>query len=232
MNRVITTVAAIVLTATGLEGQSPGQKAAHAYRESHGPEILHSYVALLSMPNVASDSADIWRNAIYIRDRFRERGVNAELLTQPGAPPIVYGELKVPGATRTLGIYAHYDGQPVDSTRWTHAPWSPTLYTRAMEAGGKARPLPSAGEAVDPEWRLYGRSSGDDKAPIGAMLAVLDAYRAAGIHPTSNIKFFLDGEEEAGSPHMAEYLKQYRDRIDDIDIWLFCDGPVHQSGRP
>ncbi len=229
------TVAAALLTILvpcALSAQSPGQKAAHAYREAHGPQILHSYVALLSMPNVASDSADIWRNAIYIRDRFRERGVNAELLTQPGAPPIVYGELKAPGATRTIGIYAHYDGQPVDSTRWTHAPWSPTLYTRAMEAGGEARPLPSAGEAVDPEWRLYGRSSGDDKAPIGAMLAVLDAYRAAGIRPTSNIKFFLDGEEEAGSPHMAEYLKQYRDRIDDIDIWLFCDGPVHQSGRP
>lgn len=232
MNRTATALLTTLLLPCTLSAQSPGQRAAHAYRESHGPEILHSYVALLSMPNVASDSADIWRNAIYIRDRFRERGVNAELLTQPGAPPIVYGELKVPGATRTLGIYAHYDGQPVDSTRWTHAPWSPTLYTRAMEAGGKPLPLPSAGGAVDPEWRIYGRSSGDDKAPIGAMLAVLDAYRAAGIHPTSNIKFFLDGEEEAGSPHMAEYLKQYRDRIDDIDIWLFCDGPVHQSGRP
>jgi len=232
MNRTAAALLTAVLLPCALSAQSPGQKAAHAYRVSHAPGILRAYTELLSMPNVASDSADIWKNATYIRDRFRERGVAAELLTQPGAPPLVYGELKAPGVTRTIGIYAHYDGQPVDSTRWAHAPWTPTLYTRAMEAGGQARPLPASGDAVDPEWRIYARSSGDDKAPIGAMLAVLDAYRAAGIRPTSNIRFLLDGEEEAGSPHLAEYLKQYRDRFDGIDIWLFCDGPVHQSGRP
>ncbi len=52
------------------------------------------------------------------------------------------------------------------------------------------------------------------------------------MRPTSNLIFLFDGEEEAGSPHLREYLTRYRDRVSPIDIWLFFDGPVHQSGRP
>ena len=85
---------------------------------------------------------------------------------------------------------------------------------------------------VDPEWRLYARSAGDDKAPIAAILNVLKAFREGSVRPTSNLIFLFDGEEEAGSPHLGEYLTRYRDRVSPIDIWLFFDGPVHQSGRP
>ena len=61
---------------------------------------------------------------------------------------------------------------------------------------------------------------------------MLRAFREGGVRPTSNLIFFFDGEEEAGSPHLDEYLTRYRDRVNPIDIWLFFDGPVHQSGRP
>ena len=88
------------------------------------------------------------------------------------------------------------------------------------------------GQPIDPEWRIYARSAGDDKAPIGALLPVLRAFREAGISPTSNIRFFFDGEEEAGSPRLQRYLETNRDRLDGIDVWLFFDGPVHQSRRP
>ena len=87
-------------------------------------------------------------------------------------------------------------------------------------------------QPVDPEWRLYARSAGDDKAPIAAILPALRAFRENRIAPTSNLIFFFDGEEEAGSPHLEQYLRQYRDRLGRIDIWLFFDGPAHQSGRP
>jgi len=99
-----------------------------------------------------------------------------------------------------------------------------------MEAGGEPRPMPEEGEAVDPEWRIYARSAGDDKAPIAAILPVLRSFREAGVAPTSNLIFFLDGEEEAGSPHLGEYMERWNDRIEDIDIWLFFDGPAHPSG--
>ncbi|MCH7474397.1 MAG: M20/M25/M40 family metallo-hydrolase [Gemmatimonadetes bacterium] len=241
MSKAILTISVIlhsglvVFNPATAAAQQSGADVARAYRESHEAEIIGDFAELLALPNVASDSAGINRNAIYLRDALRALGIDAELLRladQPRVPPIVFGEIRVPGATRTLGVYVHYDGQPVDSSRWTHGPWQPTLYTRAMESGGVARSMPVPGEPVDPEWRIYARSAGDDKAPLGALLPVLTAFREANVTPTSNIKFFFDGEEEAGSQHLREYLESNRDRVDDIDIWLFFDGPVHQSGRP
>ena len=214
-----------------LSAQSPVE-VARAYRQENGSKILRDFSELLSIPNVARDSANILRNAQYIRDQLTARGVTSELLFVDGAPPIVYGELLVPGAERTLGIYVHYDGQPVDPTMWSNAPWEPTLYTQALENGGQVIPMPADGDSIDPEWRIYARSAGDDKAPLGALFAVLDAFNERGIQPTSNLKFFLDGEEEAGSRHLREYLEGNRAKLDDIDVWLFFDGPVHQSRRP
>jgi acetylornithine deacetylase/succinyl-diaminopimelate desuccinylase-like protein len=223
--------ALLAWTAASAAAQS-GAQVARTYRQAHEAEIVRGFAELLSYPNRASDVEDITRAAAYIRDQLGEVGIDAELLRIDGAPPIVYGELLVPGAERTLGIYVHYDGQPVNPSEWTHPPFEPTLYTSAMEAGGQAIPLPGAGSPVDPEWRLYARSAGDDKAPIAALLPVLRAFRESGVMPTSNLIFFFDGEEEAGSRHMGEYMELYRERLQRIDIWLFFDGPAHASGRP
>ncbi len=208
-----------------------------AFRRAHEAEILRDFAALLRLPNVASDSVGIRRNADHIRSQLEKRGVAAELWTIAGAPPIVYGTLethgvdKTLGAERTLGIYVHYDGQPVDTAEWTHPPFEPTLLSAAIEAGGEVLPFPSPGEPTDPEWRIYARAAGDDKAPLAALFAALDALSAAGISRTSNLVFLFEGEEEAGSPHLGAYLERHRDRLD-VDLWLICDGPAHQSRRP
>jgi acetylornithine deacetylase/succinyl-diaminopimelate desuccinylase-like protein len=217
----------------------PAVRAARAWREAHGPEIVRDYADLLAIPNVARDTETIRKNAEAIRDLLTARGAEVELWTlpeSPEAPPIVYGRLPADaapnGERRTLGIYVHYDGQPVDASRWTATePWTPKLYTKAIEDGGEAIPLPADGEAIDPEWRLYARGSGDDKAPIPALLAALDALAAAGVPRTSDLVFFFEGEEEAGSTHLEEYMRAHRDELQ-VDAWLICDGPVHQSRRP
>jgi acetylornithine deacetylase/succinyl-diaminopimelate desuccinylase-like protein len=211
--------------------QTTPRQAVDRFVAENGSQILAEYAELLAIPNVGSDSAGIHRNADFIGSAFQRRGVMLEQLKVPGAPPLIYGEIETPGATRTLGIYIHYDGQPVDESRWTHGPWQPTLYTRSMELGGEPRPMPVRGEAIDPEWYLYARSAGDDKAPFGALLPVLDAFRESEIALTSNIKFMLDGEEEMGSPNLQQYLDEYGDRWADVDVWLFCDGPMHHSRR-
>ena len=156
----VSSVVAAALAAT-LAAQS-GPDLVTRYREANGPRILRDFATLLTYPNRARDTADIERAAGYIRDQLLAAGVKAELLRLDGAPPIVYGMVTVPGATRTLGLYVHYDGQRVDPKAWAHPPFEPTLYTRAMEAGGKPRPMPRDGETIDPEWRLYARSAGDD----------------------------------------------------------------------
>lgn len=230
--RTVMAATAALLACTVPVGAQTGPDVARSYREAHEASLLRDFAELLTHPNVASDAENIRRTAAYIRDQLREVGVASELLDVAGAPPLIYGTLTVPGATRTLGLYVHYDGQPVNPAEWTHPPFEPTLYTRAMEAGGAPIALPGDGQAVDPEWRLYGRSAGDDRAPIAAILPVLRSFQESGVLPTSNLVFLFEGEEEAGSPHLEEYLQTYRDRFDPVDVWLFFDGPVHQSGRP
>lgn len=209
-----------------------GAEVARAYRETHAPAIVRDFAEMLRYPNRARDLDDVTRAAEYLQAQLGDAGVEARLLRLAGVPPVVFGELRVPGATRTLGLYAHYDGQPVDASNWTHPPFEPTLYTAAMEAGGRVRDWPADTDAVDPEWRIYARSAGDDKAPIQAFLSVLRAFRDGAITPTSNLIFLFDGEEEAGSRRLGDYMELVRDRVDTVDIWLFCDGPAHQSGRP
>jgi acetylornithine deacetylase/succinyl-diaminopimelate desuccinylase-like protein len=207
--------------------------AVRAYRRANEHRLLREYVALLSIPNVASDRVNIRRNAAHISEMMRRRGIEPRLLEagDAAAPPVVYGEWKTPGAARTIALYAHYDGQPTDPRKWDGTePWKPALRSSAIEAGGHVIPLPKDGEPINPEWRLYARSASDDKAGVFAILTAFDALKAAGIQPTSNIKFFFEGEEEAGSPHLSEILTRHKSLLG-ADAWVVCDGPVHQSGR-
>ena len=195
------------------------------WRASHEREILAEFAELVAIPNLANDAPNIQRNAEVLRAMCEKRGLTTRLLTIEGAPPLVVANLSVPEAKRTIAFYAHYDGQPVDASQWKSPPWQPVMRDQAGNdvdwRGAKS---------IDPEWRLFARASSDDKGPIMAMLAALDAMKAADAKPAVNLRFVFEGEEEAGSPHLADYLKRYRDELR-ADAWLFCDGPVHQSRR-
>ncbi|MEP7013090.1 MAG: M20/M25/M40 family metallo-hydrolase [Acidobacteriota bacterium] len=241
---------AVLLASTLLSAAAPAASpvpaahAAHAadvanrYRMKHETEIVRDFIELLAIPNVPkypSAPDGLAKNADEIARRLERRGIHTRRLEVPGAPPAIYGERATPGAKTTVVFYAHYDGQPVDPARWTNGdPFHPYLTDRALADGGKPIPFPADGTpgvSFDPESRLYARSAGDDKAPVVALLAALDALDEAGIQPTVNLKFFFEGEEEQGSPHLAQMLAAYRDLLA-ADLWLFCDGPVHQSRRP
>ncbi len=202
---------------------------ARQWREAHERAIVSEFIDLLSLPNLARNAPDIRKNAAAIAAMLDRRGVKTRLLEIPGAPPAVYGEIATPGAARTIVFYAHYDGQPLDPKEWATPPWQPALRDAPLEKDGRVIPLPASGK-FDPEWRLYGRSTGDDKAPIQAMASALDALKAASIPLRSNVKFIFEGEEEAGSPHLGEIIAANKDLLRG-DVWLICDGPVHQSRR-
>lgn len=212
-------------------GQSnAAARAVREWRTGHEREILGELMALLARPNLARDGPAIRANAAAVAAMLEKRGVATRLLEVEGAPPVVFGSIETPGATRTIVFYAHYDGQPVDPKEWTTPPWEPVVRDGPLESGGKIVALPAAG-AVNPEWRVYARSASDDKAPIVALLADLDALKAAHVPLRSNVKFVFEGEEEAGSPHLGAILRKYKDLLAS-DVWMICDGPVHQSRRP
>lgn len=232
-SRIAPVTAALLVSSTviGAQSSSPLRARVDAYRSAHDMEIVRELSDLVSIPNLSSDSVNIRRNAQHLIELMGRRGIQGRLLESPsGGPPAVFGELRSPGATRTIVLYAHYDGQPVDTTQWLTPPWKPVLRDKLHNEGGRIIEIPATAGSVQGEWRLYGRSSGDDKAPIIAMLRAVDALRALNITPSVNLKFFFDGEEEAGSPHLRPLLDRYADLLRG-DAWLFGDGPVHQSRR-
>ncbi len=224
-------LAVVLLGLAGIVGaqSNPAARAARAWREVHERAILGEFLQLLALPNLARDAEGIRKNAAAVSALFEKRGVKTRLLEVPGAPPAVYGEILTPGAPRTIIFYAHYDGQPLDPKEWATPPWDPVVRDRPLDKDGRVIALPPAGK-IDPEWRIYARSASDDKAPLVAISTALDALKSARIAPRSNLKFVFEGEEEAGSPHLAQIITKYKDLLA-ADVWLICDGPVHQSRR-
>ncbi|HET9428593.1 MAG TPA: M20/M25/M40 family metallo-hydrolase [Allosphingosinicella sp.] len=189
----------------------PGQ-----WVDAHRDAILAEYLPLLAIPNDAANLDDIRRNADHIVAMMGRRGLSPRLLESPdrSAPPLIYGEWRVPGAERTFILYAHYDGQPVTPEDWSVTPpFTPRLVGEGDEA------------------RIYARSASDDKAGVMAILAAVDALRAEGRTPSFNLKIVFEGEEEAGSPNLAGLLRLHRETLSS-DGWIIVDGPAHQSGPP
>jgi acetylornithine deacetylase/succinyl-diaminopimelate desuccinylase-like protein len=196
---------------------------------------LQEFMQLLSIPNVASDTYNIQRNASMIMELMRKRNIQDVKLLTPqtkDAPPAIYGEIKVPGAVKTIIFYAHYDGQPVDPSKWATGfqPFTPKLVNGTTADAEKIIPLPSQGNKINEDWRIFARGASDDKGGVMAILWAYEAIIQSGQLPNCNIKFFFEGEEEAGSPHLQEILLKYPTELQS-DIWVICDGPVHQSGN-
>lgn len=215
-----------VLSETPVE---QSRRASEQWRAKHGLDILNDFRALLSIPNVASDPAAMNKNADWIEAYLEERQFKTQRLEAGGAP-YVFAELNNPEAARTLLIYAHFDGQPVKPDNWVTPAWQPTLRDDSIEAGGKPIPWPNEVSQLNDHWRIFARSAGDDKAPIIALMAAIDALKAAGLSPSVNIKLILDGEEEAGSPSLNKIIEKYGHLLK-ADLMLFCDGPMHQSRK-
>lgn len=217
---------------------SPAQVAqeVRSYRLDNEDRIVRELAEFLSIPNVASDTPNIQKNAARLVEMLEARGVEAHLLPIGGRGPVVFGKLTSPDAQRTVIFYAHYDGQPVDPAAWTDGkPFEPELRSGAIEAGGKRIPFPEnrSGNrsSYSDDWRIYARSSSDDKSPIVALLAALDALRARKIPLGVNLKVIFEGEEEAGSPNLERTLELHKNLLGG-DLLITADGPVHQSGRP
>lgn len=199
-------------------------------RQQHS--ALSELVEFLKLPNVAADGAAIRVNAERLLEMMAKRNLAPRFLEAATAdePPALYGEWLTPGAKHTVVFYAHYDGQPTNPKKWTITePWNPVFYTDIAPRGQKMV-APSPGTIINPNTRVYARSSSDDKAGVVAILGAIDALRASGKTPDINIKIFFDGEEERGSPHLEQTAK-HNGEVLKADAWVIVDGPIHQSGR-
>ena len=216
----------------GLISQSQTiQQKVNLYRKENESKIIDEYVKFVTIPNVTRDTTNILRNAAFIKTMMEQHGIKAEFLNgiTPNVNPVVFGEIKVPGAKYTLSFYAHYDGQPVNPAKWTGGlkPFEPVFIDKPVEQGGK---IISVSGNISPEYRLAGRGSADDKAGIMTILNAYDALVKTGVTLTHNIKFFFEGEEELGSTHLDEIFKKNKEKLQ-TDLWVIIDGPRHVSGK-
>ena len=124
-----------------LAAETPAE-AARKYTETKKPQLVQQFSEFLSIPNVAADPADLRRNADLLVEMLKKRGVDSRLLSFPGAPSVVFGQINVPGAKHTIVFYAHYDGQPVTPSEWEGgSPFTPVI----REVDGVQRDLCQVG---------------------------------------------------------------------------------------
>jgi acetylornithine deacetylase/succinyl-diaminopimelate desuccinylase-like protein len=174
------------------------------------PRALEDLCDLVRIPSISADGFDqeqVRRSADATASLLRGAGLDVEILEVPGGRPAVLGRRQGPPGSPTVLLYAHHDVQPVGNLEdWTDDPFEP----------------------VERDGRLYGRGTSDDKAGIVAHLAVL---RAFGDELPVNVVVLVEGEEEIGSPTLAEFLVAHRESLS-ADVIVLADSDSWRIGRP
>ncbi len=233
MARLVLTAAVALPLASARSGdaQDDLRPRVEAWVAAHQQAIVGELLELLAIPNVASDRANIEKNAAFLKSMLERRGFTAELLPTKGNP-LVWGERTAPGATTTVLVYCQFDGQPVDPKGWAQAdPFSPVLRTGRHDSGARLVAGARSQRRYEDDWRVYARSAADAKGPIIAFMAALDALGALRMDPTVNLRVVMDGEEEIRSPSLVPAIARHRDKLR-ADWMLVFDGPVHFTGQP
>ncbi len=173
-------------------------------------QFVEKLRTLCQQPSVSAQNLGMTEAAELVGKLLKAAGFVVESYVPAHAPPVVFGELLSKRGSKTLLVYNHYDVQPVEPVElWTYPPFSAT-----MENG-----------------RVYARGASDNKGNIVSRLLAIDALlKARGDVPCS-IKWVIEGEEEIGSPHFAEFISKYRERLSgDSAIWEF--GGLDYEDRP
>lgn len=196
-------------------------KVAHAINE------LREFVAI---PNDALNPDDIDSNLIWLRKKFNDRGFNTTILDTEGLP-LFFAALPMDDSKPTVLFYMHLDGQSVDPSKWDQPdPYTIVLKSKS-ESGWQIQSFDNLTTDIDYDWRLFGRSTSDDKGPIVMFLNAMDILQKENISIPYNVKLLIDSEEEKSSAPLPQAVRTYKDLLK-ADFLVINDGPVHVSGKP
>ncbi len=171
---------------------------------------LKAYLAIPSISALPQHAADVRRCAEATADELRRIGMqNVRTMDTPGNP-VVYAEWLGAEGKPTILFYGHYDVQPVDPLdKWTSPPF----------------------EATVRDGEIYARGAADDKGQIFMHFKAIEAYlKQTGSLPC-NIKVFIEGEEEVGSTHLDDFVREHRDDLAG-DVVVISDSAMFDRGVP
>ena len=192
-----------------------------------GIEELREFVLI---PNDALILDDIDKNIEWLSENFKNRGFQTKIIKTDGAP-LFFAELSKSKNAPSLLFYMHFDGQSVDPSKWNQKnPYIIELKEKSGVGWKKIEWSQLKGE-IDYEWRLFGRSTSDDKGPIVMFLNAIDLLNKNNKEIQFNIKVILDSEEEKSSKPLPKAVQENRELLM-ADFLIINDGPVHHSNKP
>lgn len=163
------------------------------YIDAHADEFVADLQTLVRQPSISAQNIGLRECATLVRDMMHQDGLPAEFHELEQGPPVVFGHLRAGRPTKTMLCYSHYDVQPPEPIdAWTHGgPWS--------------------AEVVDGV--LYGRGATDNKSGVLAFNKAAKAFLAVRGEVPVNLKFLIEGEEEIGSPHLADWAARNKELL-------------------
>ncbi|WP_019038249.1 M20/M25/M40 family metallo-hydrolase [Psychroflexus tropicus] len=196
---------------------------------------LNSSIALLkdwlSLPNNGSVKEDIRNNLEYAEEAFGSRGFTTNILSTE-ATPLLLAEKKIDKDLPVLLVYAHADGQPVDKNLWDQPdPYLPVLKQKDETGNWEIITWSSIESKFNPDWRIFGRSTSDDKGPIAMLWTAIDIIEESDLRMKVNLKVIIDFEEELGSPNLPQAVDAYKADLA-ADMLVIIDGPQHSTNQP
>ena len=170
-------------------------------------ELLSELVEIPSISSLEENQKDVLESANYISDLFKKVGLKSKVTSSKNSKPAVLAQTEIDPSKKTILLYAHHDVQPVgDINKWNTDPFKP--------------------EIID--GRLFARGSGDNKAGVVTHYEVVKNLLET---LPVNIKIFIEGEEEIGSPYMTEFIAENRRDLE-ADVIVIADSGNIKSGVP
>lgn len=177
--------------------------------QNHEDSFVERLMDYVRHPSISAQNHGIREVAELAAGMMRKLGMAVDLVETSGHP-MVLGRIGDDPDKLTILFYGHYDVQPPEPYEaWVSPPFEPTIR----------------------DGRIYARGVGDNKGQHFAQLLAIESYLAIHGELPCNIIFLLEGEEEVGSPHIAEFIQANAQRLK-ADLVITSDGPLHISGKP
>jgi acetylornithine deacetylase/succinyl-diaminopimelate desuccinylase-like protein len=172
--------------------------------------FLSDFVKIQSVSTDKNRFSEIEKAVSFLKNFLLSLGFSVKILEKEKAPPLILATLIKDEKAKTIGIYGHYDVQPEDPvSEWETAPFLLT------EKKGK----------------FFGRGVADNKGHIVQNLFAIK-YLIEEKKLKNNIVFILEGEEEVGSVHFEDYVKEAKDVLSKVDVFYLTDTGMHQKNIP